>query len=56
MKFAVVFPGQGSQSVNMLAELGENYPIVKQTFEEASSTLGYDLWGLVGENPDDKLK
>lgn len=55
MKFAVVFPGQGSQSVNMLAELGGQYPIVKQTFDEASSILGYDLWDLVSQNPEDKL-
>lgn len=55
MKFAVVFPGQGSQSVNMLAELAERYPIVKQTFDEASSILDYDLWELVTQNPEDKL-
>lgn len=55
MKFAVVFPGQGSQSVNMLAELGGQYPIVKQTFDEASTVLGYDLWELVSQNPEDKL-
>ena len=55
MKFAVVFPGQGSQSVNMLVELGGQFPIVKETFEEASSILGYDLWELVSQNPEDKL-
>ncbi|RCS72960.1 ACP S-malonyltransferase [Vibrio casei] len=46
-KFAVVFPGQGSQTVGMLAELGEQYEVVKTTFAEASEALGYDLWALV---------
>ncbi|ELK8587792.1 ACP S-malonyltransferase [Vibrio vulnificus] len=46
-KFAIVFPGQGSQAVGMLADLGEQYEIVKQTFAQASEALGYDLWALV---------
>lgn len=44
---AFVFPGQGSQKISMLAELAAQYPIVTQTFAEASSVLGYDLWALV---------
>ena len=44
---AFVFPGQGSQSVGMLSKLGESYPIVKQTFEQASDVLGFDLWQMV---------
>jgi [acyl-carrier-protein] S-malonyltransferase len=56
MKFAAVFPGQGSQSVGMLAELAEAYPVVKETFAEASEVLGYDLWALIQEGPEDKLK
>lgn len=44
---AFVFPGQGSQKIGMLADLAANYPIVAQTFAEASEVLGYDLWNLV---------
>ncbi|WIO75475.1 ACP S-malonyltransferase [Porticoccaceae bacterium LTM1] len=44
---AFVFPGQGSQKIGMLADVAEQYPIVKQTFAEASEVLGYDLWDLV---------
>ena len=54
-KFAIVFPGQGSQSVGMLADLGENFDIVKQTFAQASETLGYDLWSLVQNGPVEDL-
>ena len=39
-KFAMVFPGQGSQAVGMLADLAAQYPIVEQTFAEASAALG----------------
>ena len=49
---AFVFPGQGSQSVGMLAELGAADPIVLQTFAEASAVLGYDLWKLCQEGPE----
>jgi [acyl-carrier-protein] S-malonyltransferase len=52
---AAVFPGQGSQSIGMLAELADAHPTVKQTFDEASSALGYDLWRLVQEGPADDL-
>lgn len=45
-RIAVVFPGQGSQTVGMLNELSEEYPIVKQTFSEASEVLGFDLWAV----------
>ncbi|ALE52227.1 ACP S-malonyltransferase [Candidatus Thioglobus autotrophicus] len=46
MKYAIVFPGQGSQSLGMLADLADNFPIVKDTFTEASDVLGFDLWTL----------
>ena len=49
---AYVFPGQGSQAVGMLVDFG---PAVKETFAEASSVLGYDLWRLVAEGPEDQL-
>lgn len=55
MSFAIVFPGQGSQSVGMLAELAGAWPVVGETFAEASATLGYDLWQRVQEGPDTEL-
>ncbi|UCC57548.1 MAG: ACP S-malonyltransferase [Gammaproteobacteria bacterium] len=51
----MVFPGQGSQSVGMLAELGNAFPCVIDTFREASEVLGYDLWALVQEGPAEEL-
>lgn len=54
-KFAMVFPGQGSQTVGMLSELAGNYPIVQETFKQASEVLGYDLWQLVQEGPAEEL-
>ncbi|UCQ28949.1 ACP S-malonyltransferase [Edwardsiella tarda] len=53
--FAMVFPGQGSQSVGMLADLAAHYPLVEQTFAEASEALGYDLWSLVQQGPAEAL-
>lgn len=44
---AFVFPGQGSQKIGMLLDLALSYPVVQQTFAEASAVLGYDLWSLV---------
>ncbi len=46
MKYALVFPGQGSQSLAMLADLADNFPLVKNTFENASDVLGFDLWKI----------
>lgn len=54
-KFAMVFPGQGSQSLGMLADLAAQFPIVEATFSEASSVLGYSLWQLVQQGPADEL-
>lgn len=54
-KFAIVFPGQGSQAVGMLAELGEQHEVVKQTFSQASEVLGYDLWALTQQGPEEEL-
>lgn len=54
-QFAFVFPGQGSQSVGMLADLAAAYPLVEETFREASDTLGYDLWQLVSQGPVEEL-
>lgn len=44
MSIVFLFPGQGSQKLNMLADYQEHYPIIKQTFEEASDSLGFDVW------------
>ena len=53
--FAFVFPGQGSQHLGMLAELASQQPIVIDTFYQASSLLGYDLWALAQQGPQEKL-
>lgn len=55
MTFAMVFPGQGSQSVGMLAALAEQESLVRDTFAEASTVLGYDLWQLCQQGPEDQL-
>jgi len=55
MSFAFIFPGQGSQSVGMLAELAQSHSIVTDTFSEASAALGYDLWALVQKGPAEEL-
>ena len=55
MTYALLFPGQGSQSVGMLAELAEVYPQIGATFQEASDALGYDLWQLAQNGPEDQL-
>jgi len=54
MKFAFVFPGQGSQSVGMMAAYGDS-PVIRATFDEASVALGRDLWQLVVEGPAEAL-
>lgn len=54
-QFAFVFPGQGSQTVGMLADLAAAYPQVEETFREASAALGYDLWQLVSQGPAEEL-
>lgn len=52
---AFVFPGQGSQSVAMLAELSELHPLVKDAFREASDGAGVDLWALSQGGPEEML-
>jgi [acyl-carrier-protein] S-malonyltransferase len=52
---AFIFPGQGSQSVGMLAGLAEAHPEVEATFRTASEVLGYDLWDLVQSGPEERL-
>src|SRR5438105_15880597 len=55
MSFGFVFPGQGSQSLGMLAALAAAERRVRATFDEASTALGYDLWRLVQEGPESDL-
>ena len=55
MNIAVVFPGQGSQSVGMLDAYAVDWPIVTETFAQASDVLGYDLWDVVSKGPAEKL-
>jgi [acyl-carrier-protein] S-malonyltransferase len=54
MNFAFVFPGQGSQSVGMMAAYGES-AVIRQAFAEASDALGQDLWQMVAEGPAELL-
>ena len=54
-QLALVFPGQGSQSVGMLAELSEMHPSMKASFEEASDGAGVDLWALSQAGPEEML-
>ena len=54
MKLGFVFPGQGSQSVGMMAGF-EAHPAVRATFDEASAVLGQDLWTLVTAGPETDL-
>lgn len=55
MTLAMVFPGQGSQSVGMLKDLAAAFPLVHEVFDEASVQLGYDLWRMVNEDPAKEL-
>jgi len=54
-KIAIVFPGQGSQSVGMLGDLSATYSQIQETFEEASQALGRDLWALAQNGPAEEL-
>ncbi len=55
MTFAMVFPGQGSESLGMMSALAEQEPLIKATFAEASDALGFDLWQLCQQGPEDQL-
>ncbi|HEY6452873.1 MAG TPA: ACP S-malonyltransferase [Steroidobacteraceae bacterium] len=55
MPIALVFPGQGSQSVGMLAELAARHPSVRAGFAQASGVLGFDLWSLIEQGPAERL-
>ncbi len=55
VSLAMVFPGQGSQSQGMQAELATEYPEIRETYAEASTILGYDLWDLIQVGPAERL-
>jgi [acyl-carrier-protein] S-malonyltransferase len=55
LTIAMVFPGQGSQSQGMQADLAAAFPVVGETYAEASEVLGYDLWDLVQAGPAERL-
>ena len=54
-QLAFVFPGQGSQKVGMLADIAAAYPVVGETFAEASDALGYDMWAMIQQGPQEEL-
>src|SRR5210317_2241961 len=55
MSIVVVFPGQGSQSIGMLADYAETWPEIEDTFKQASAVLGYDCWDIVCNGPEEEL-
>ncbi len=55
MTLAMVFPGQGSQSPGMQADLAAHFDEIEQTYDEASEILGFDLWALTQDGPGEKL-
>lgn len=55
MKLAAIFPGQGAQSVGMLADIAEAHASVQAKFDAASQVLGFDLWSMVQEGPAEVL-
>jgi [acyl-carrier-protein] S-malonyltransferase len=55
VSLAMIFPGQGSQAVGMLGALAVHSPLVRATFDEASTVLGFDLWQMVAEGPPETL-
>lgn len=54
-QLAFVFPGQGSQKIGMLAELADQYPSVKETFDQASDALGYNMWDLIQQGEQEEI-
>jgi [acyl-carrier-protein] S-malonyltransferase len=52
MKYSIVFPGQGSQSLGMLADLNSNFSVVSQVFQEASDSISVNLWKILNEDQE----
>jgi [acyl-carrier-protein] S-malonyltransferase len=55
MSTAILFPGQGSQSIGMLADIAESFPEILDTFRESGDALGYDMWDMCQQGPADRL-
>ena len=55
IKTAFLFPGEASQSVGMMSAMAESFNLVRETYEEASEVLGYDLWSVTADGPEDEL-
>ena len=56
MSLGLVCPGQGSQSVGMLADIADAYPSVRERFTEAGDAIGVALWGIVSNGPEAELQ
>jgi [acyl-carrier-protein] S-malonyltransferase len=52
MKYSIVFPGQGSQSLGMLSDLRSNFSVVNEVFQEASDAINVDLWKIINEDQE----
>ena len=52
MKYSIVFPGQGSQSLGMLSDLNSNFSVVSKVFQEASDSISVDLWKILNEDQE----
>ena len=52
MKYSIVFPGQGSQSLGMLSDLNSNFSVVNEVFQEASDSISVDLWQILNEDQE----
>ena len=52
MKYSIVFPGQGSQSLGMLSELRSNFSVVNEIIQEASDSINLDLWKIINEDQE----
>ena len=52
MKYSIVFPGQGSQSLGMLSDLNSNFPVISEIFQEASDSISVDLWKILNEDQE----
>ena len=52
MKYSIVFPGQGSQSLGMMSDLNQNFSVVNEVFQEASDSIGVDLWKILNEDQE----
>ena len=52
MKYSIVFPGQGSQSLGMLSDLNSNFSVVNEVFQEASDSISVDLWKILNEDQE----